>query len=586
VSAIQWRKLDQPAFDTMVEAFYMSDNRDIPVDAYAVNGRGGDDGIDIHIRRDGRLTIVQLKFFPEGFSGGFKKTRQDQILASYKSAMKHKPDEWHLVLPTTATPSERAFVNGLRGRHSHDPDKIVVVGSDGLNVLAARHPDLVAYFDRDNLLEAAKVYNQERAVFGGGRHDLLHRVSALAIQANSLDPDWRLDFFSDGDLVGTKLVAKNPLAAERSPVTVTLTASFGPDEEELRRSFEESYSYGTPGRISLPPSVVTSFVVDGPEFIAHRSENVEVQWSAGEGNQESVAVSLLFRDTDGNLLSSFDGDSTWRNSAAHGSSLHAVFHDSITLEFLLPHDSTDVVSARVKIALGGSSPTDVAASIDLLEFLADAPDLTVEVDGNQYARLENNGEGVSPFGENREEFLQHREVANDLVIVQLATKRRFRYPQEVTFEELVNLRCLRLMLEGACVVLPGRRQVKPTLSGSDSEPLRKLMSGEFVRLAAEIDDYGQAVFGHAVRIGKVRVYAPQVRALNPGPALAALTAGTLKDHELVIRTRDGYGFWAYMPDLVQEGAEISPMSLGIEGFPDAADVARGLETVREAPALD
>ncbi|MET0837301.1 MAG: hypothetical protein ABWY19_00865 [Marmoricola sp.] len=67
MSAIAWTRLTQPEFDRLVEALFMAEHKDIPRDTFVVTGRGGDKGIGIHIRRDGRLIIVQLKSFPKGF---------------------------------------------------------------------------------------------------------------------------------------------------------------------------------------------------------------------------------------------------------------------------------------------------------------------------------------------------------------------------------------------------------------------------------------------------------------------------------------------------------------------------------------
>lgn len=50
--AIEWDRIGQPAFDRHVEAllFRMFDGR-----AIAVNGRGGDDGIDVQVAEDDGL---------------------------------------------------------------------------------------------------------------------------------------------------------------------------------------------------------------------------------------------------------------------------------------------------------------------------------------------------------------------------------------------------------------------------------------------------------------------------------------------------------------------------------------------------
>jgi hypothetical protein len=587
MSSIDWKLLDQPTFDRVVEAFFEAENRDIPDNAYAVNGRGGDDGIDIHIRRDGKLTIVQLKCFPEGFSNGFRPRRQ-QILDSFKSALQHDPDEWHLVVPTTLTNDERRYVVGLPSRQRPKLTKpdVRIVDQAGLDGLASRHLNLVTYFKRDELRAAAKDYNAETALLMS-RDDVIKRVSALAKQSDTLHPHWGLDVFTKGDLVGTVLVAKDPRAAELSPVTLTLNTMFGRDHEHLRQSFEQHVGFGTPGRVSLPPAVVSSFTVDGPEFLAKRSENVEIElWTEGP-DQESLPVALVFLGEGDDVLASFVGKSTWRNAAARGASLNVVFHDSVTLEYLLPFDQTQQVTMRIQIALGGATPADVVAGIELLEFIESAGAMGIEIDGHHLARLETNGQPSSPFGDNREQILRHRDVAADLIVIQNATRRRFPYPNNVDLDELVNVRFLRLLIEGQCVVIPDQRQVNPILNGQDSDVLRQVLSGDDVALAIDVENYGQTIFGRAVHVGHVQIYAPQVHAVDAKAALAALDAGTADGHQVTLQARDGHGFWAYMPERYADPDDVlRPVGLGIEDYADAQDVARALEAKADMPALE
>ena len=109
--SIEWDKLKQHEFDRVVEALVL---RRFGEGVRAVDGRGGDDGIDIEIMKGTRRTILQLKCFPEGFSGGFKDTRRRQIQKSFDTAMsKRKPAEWKLVLPSVCTNDQDQFVRKL-----------------------------------------------------------------------------------------------------------------------------------------------------------------------------------------------------------------------------------------------------------------------------------------------------------------------------------------------------------------------------------------------------------------------------------------------------------------------------------------
>lgn len=57
-----------------------------------VNGRGGDDGIDVQVTTEVGLRTFQLKYHPDGFPGSLK-GRRASIKKSFNRAMAHKLDE-------------------------------------------------------------------------------------------------------------------------------------------------------------------------------------------------------------------------------------------------------------------------------------------------------------------------------------------------------------------------------------------------------------------------------------------------------------------------------------------------------------
>jgi hypothetical protein len=528
---------------------------------------------------------VQLKCFPEGFSGGWADTRRDQIRDSFNSALAHKPDEWVLVVPATLTPGERKYVEGLpqRKKPKLTKPKVIMFGRPELDRLASKHPNLVVYFKRDELREAARDYQQEIALMID-KDDLVARVAALSKQTDTLHPDWRLDFFSDGDIVGTTLVAKNPQAAECTPITLKLDTAFGPDEEDLRKSFDLAISFGTPGRIDLPASVVRTFTVDGPDFIAGTSENVEVTWVARNRDSTGHSINLVAYDERGKPAASFPGKTTWVNAAARGASVHASFFDTFRMELLLPFDKSHEVRFSSKLEMAGSTPSDVVRAVSLLEHLEGAHGIGIELDGDQLARLLPEGEPAPFKAADRKSILAHRDIARDLAFIQDTTHRHFRYPEEVGGLDRVYARCLRLLLEGQCIVLPGYRQITPRLHGIDGEHIRSLLSGEPMSLVVDMEDFGLTICGHEIYVGPARFYAPRIRAVDPQDALAALDAGTAAGHEFTVRADDGYGFWLFLPDRYVDATDgrLRPVGLDLDGFADAPDVARALEPVEPA----
>lgn len=184
--SIEWDSLKQHEFDRVVEVLVL---RRFGDGVRAVDGRGGDDGIDIEIMNGKRRTILQLKCFPEGFSGGFKDTRRRQIKASFDTAMnKRKPAEWKLVLPCVCTNDEDKFVRELKGRKRV---KIEVIGRDKLDSWLADDPNLDAYFQRtpiNVLMHYAQVFNQEKAALLDGYKGVQQRITALASVIDTVDP--------------------------------------------------------------------------------------------------------------------------------------------------------------------------------------------------------------------------------------------------------------------------------------------------------------------------------------------------------------------------------------------------------------
>ncbi len=84
-----------------------------------VNGRGGDGGVDVSVTYpDGRLVIYQLKYYPEGMSGGFV-GRRDKVKKSFVRAVKEQDVICHRYgatwIATSMGPPWRVIEDALRG---------------------------------------------------------------------------------------------------------------------------------------------------------------------------------------------------------------------------------------------------------------------------------------------------------------------------------------------------------------------------------------------------------------------------------------------------------------------------------------
>ncbi|MFJ2478041.1 hypothetical protein ACIOWI_34605 [Streptomyces sp. NPDC087659] len=73
--AVEWERVGQPGFDRIVEALAHR-MYDASARVEVVNGRGGDDGIDIKVTSGSRVRIFQLKYYLDGFpTASFKGRR-------------------------------------------------------------------------------------------------------------------------------------------------------------------------------------------------------------------------------------------------------------------------------------------------------------------------------------------------------------------------------------------------------------------------------------------------------------------------------------------------------------------------------
>lgn len=328
--AIDWERIGQPAFDRHVEAllFRMFDGQ-----AIAVNGRGGDEGIDVKVRSDAGLHIFQLKYHPDGFPGSHRGRRR-AIQQSFRRAMQHDPVEWTLVVPCVLTASERSFVDKLSDDRAV---KVSVMDRAALDNGFAVHADLEATFTRDQAREAARDYGREKALLAE-RGDLVERVRALGSRADGIDPDWTWDFTRRGDMVIQTLRGQHALAQEVSPVRLLLTPRAEAVDAGVRAALNRALGYGIAEEVRLDPEAVESLSIEGPEWLTETVTDVGVIWRPVPLVVEAgTAAEIQFSDTDGARAGRYAGRLIAVGSGGVGRSVEADVHGA-RLQVLVPFD--------------------------------------------------------------------------------------------------------------------------------------------------------------------------------------------------------------------------------------------------------
>ncbi len=558
--SIDWNLIGQEHFDRIVEALI---NRRYPPPArvIAVNGRGGDGGIDIEVRQGNRLRIFQLKYFPEGFSGGFAKSRRDQITRSYNKMLPEKPYEWVLVVPNNLIPSERTFINALGGG-SATPRRRVLDRKE-LDDLLIDFPEVDRWAQRNvttELRENAKIFNREVDNLLGPA-DLGVRVDSLGKLVDSADLDWTFDFHRVGDTVVEVLRAQHPRAHIVSPVAINLRGQFGPQHEQLKQQLQRKVGFGTAETIQLPPETVDSVEVTGPEFVARQFESSTVVIGAAEpAPGVGQALELRFSDESGTAIASHEGCITHLGKGTRGLSLKAAFYEdrlTVDLTFPVSPDIPDIpTSAQISKSIAGARPRVVLDVLRLAGQFRAAWKVEAFIEGAFLMSLL-----IEPGNEIESDDIVFEEFATDLDVVQQHCQQYFAFPNSISPLERVELRVARILIDGGIVATPQAPAVTLTLNGQDSEELRATLAEPVVPVVVVHPNYTVTLGDRTLPIGPVWLFHPAAALADSTLAIAALDAGEAADFEIDYVPTNGPYFFAAMAELPQERIHNQPQTL-------------------------
>lgn len=287
---VDWERLEQEGFDRLVEALLHRVHADANR-VWSPEDSGGDGGRDVLVEYDHKTIIYQLKFYKDGLTSK-PESRKQQIVRSFKAALKHEPDEWVLVFPSKINDAMSKFLTLLPTRKEvKDIDhaaKVTIGTRDRpkLDDLLSRYPDLLNLVEReeDYVMRAARLYGQERAVLADGIADLTARVDGLGNLTDSVDPHWGVSFWRDGERTVVTPVAKHPGAGQASPITQSLTLRFPKTAGDLAAQAEAVFQYGGKETLCIPGEYVEMGEYEGPDFFRWDGEIETLFIRAGEGN--------------------------------------------------------------------------------------------------------------------------------------------------------------------------------------------------------------------------------------------------------------------------------------------------------------
>ncbi len=499
-------------------------------EAFAIDGRGGDGGLDIFVERDGVVvSIYQLKFFPEGMSGGFRKTRRDQVKRSFSSVCDTPGlEEWVLVLPRNPTNSELRFVRAL-GKNSDF--QIRVWARAELDQRIAEFPDLLAWATRNPLVETLREAGMQSAALAGP-NDLQDRVSALHSSANSRSAFWGTNFSMVDGVLTQWLVAKRPDAPEKEPISVGFTAAFAPEQESLRKQFEEFLDYGGPHRIQLPPEVVGVVKTEGPDWIAGEATGRSIELIPARLDV-TTACELQVVGQTGGLLASVDGKVQKVTQGQRGFTLTASF-PAMELEIKHPTDKVTAGTLMLRTTPDPVSATATLRSARVQTLIRDGEEIRLQVGGQQALRV--------PAGTLRgtEQIAVHPgtlALLEDLAFLEREYEVSFTVPEEVRTMELIDIRVVRMLTEGQVTTWPRLSSLSATSTREIGE--ESLAEESKPRpVVACFEDVVVPILGKPLMVGRVSLYHPSMQMQDVDRVRAAIRSNGGVGHTVTFSPTD------------------------------------------------
>lgn len=550
-----WANLGQPKFDRTVEALV---RHRFGEKVRAVNGRGGDDGIDIEVALDDeRLWILQLKFYPEGFSSVWGK-RRTEILNSFRTAKKHSPAEWTLVVPCLCTNPEHKYVANLNG--GQVPPKITVIDRDDLDAWMADAPSVDAYVQRtatSELQQMARDFSQERAALLDGISDVAARVRNLGSVVDSVDLDWAVDFARSGDTTEVVIRPRDADAPRRSPIGFTVEiGDFGEEHAQLQQQLMRNIGYATSERIRIPRDVVRTVRFDGPEFIAgdYPPGTVEL---ISPPRRPAIDQPLELRAFhEGTLTATYEARVTHAAPGPIGGSIDATLCGGhLDVRLRVPHDvdsandSHELLKPGIDFELnyGAVSPSVVVQALSTRRMLRYSSRLEFRVNGDLLVavRLSDPSESAKDY---ETDLLAIEQFAYDLDVVQRHTGKFFDIPEYMNPGDRVNIRVARLLIEGHIVASPRAPRFTMRMTGQDTPELRSALQAPR-SIVWPAGPHVVTVGERELMIGDVYAVHPAATPINPDEAIAALDAGDAQGFEVHLRPGDDPYFYLTLADV-------------------------------------
>lgn len=569
---ISWGTLGQPTFDRFVEALLIRWHNDTSPQSRidAIDGRGGDGGVDLDVHLDENLThIYQLKYFPEGFSGEWAKSRKPQIRRSFEKAMQNHPPKWILVVPGNPTQGERAFVKSLKKNHKVQID---VFGCSKLDELMAQYPDLQRWALHEPVLDALKSIHLEKSLLLQP-YELENSIRALHDMADARSPHWGVEFgFSNGKFMET-LVPKHPQAQEKEPIGLRkATISIPWEEEDLIERAKRVFHYGDNEELILDSHHLKKVEIQAPAWsrLANLPQVSQFSLAAPDRPHKTASIEFEVLDEEDTIMRSYTGSTTYFGRGIKGFTLHASVRGGITVAMYMPNsDEKEEGKSSMSIT---QTPVGIPASEAELgaRFMKD-------MHSGLHVRTILNGMVAHSFvsdtdipEENIDDSHRNtRSLIEDLAVLESNLGVTFRVPDSVSERERMEIRIARFLLEGKVIIHPFIDTFSGQLSPDADPDILQILTSGAVSFLVDQGSHKMEILGRKVSLGSARFYLSH-GLVHDAPGLAeAMARGGSDSQPITIQAAQGTGIKVILPAKIQTTeSQLAVTPWGLPGIPE------------------
>ena len=453
------------------------------------------------------------------------------------------------LFPENSTPSEYDFVKNLKLKYS--PEMTVSIwGRTKLDLVASNHPEIMAYYNKDDSLERALSNIGKESHAPKSTADIRSRLNKISEDSASMDEDWTLDFSHTDNITTLALKPKHPMAHEKSPVKIGLDLEFSPQDSDLQKVWDRHRHYGIGSSITLPARVIRDFRINGPRFLEMTGDLSHIVMTDLEHSSGPVQCTVETLSS-GKTTGHFKGFATRFGTGTLGISVELDFYKTVTISIPIPSDHSPTEGDIILRSGEFSADTNIShKSARLMRILHESEQIKIFLSGKPFVTLRSKSNALVA---DIEHFKIIEEFSSDIKFIESKLGVDIGIPEEISDLTRAIARSVKLILDGYMTRHPTRSQfgVELTENSCSNSTMSELLAGESCALHIEHDHHEVIIGDTKVELGPLSFYSAE--AVLEHQDDCNMLQGPSTTNKAIIKTSDNRPmYWFIKTDIRQD----------------------------------